>query len=50
LLSFDVKIIKRVKKGLEEILTLEETAKFLKIVLLGRGTSYKMARKGKAPS
>jgi len=31
LLPFDVKIIKRVKKGLEEILTLEETAKYLKI-------------------
>jgi len=37
-------------EGFGEIMLLAETTKYLKIVLLGRDTSYKMARKGKAPS
>jgi len=34
-------------KGFEEIMTLEETAKYLKI---GKSTLYKMAREGKIPA
>ena len=34
-------------KGFEEIMTLEETAKYLKI---GKSTFYKMAREGKIPA
>ena len=34
-------------EGFSEIMTLEETAKYLKI---GKSTLYKMARKGKIPA
>jgi len=34
-------------EGFGEIMTLEETAKYLKI---GKSTLYKMARKGKIPA
>ncbi len=34
-------------EGFEEIMTLEETAKYLKI---GKSTLYKMAREGKIPA
>ena len=35
------------KEGVSEIMTLEETAKYLKI---GKSTLYKMAREGKIPA
>jgi len=35
------------REGLGEIMTLEETAKYLKI---GKSTLYKMAREGKIPA
>ncbi|MDL1957206.1 MAG: helix-turn-helix domain-containing protein [Candidatus Desulfofervidus auxilii] len=35
------------KEGFSEIMTLEETARYLKI---GKSTLYKMARKGKIPA
>ena len=35
------------KEGFSEIMTLEETAKYLKI---GKSTLYKMAREGKIPA
>ena len=39
--------VKTMKEGFSEIMTLEETARYLKI---GKSTLYKMARKGKIPA
>ncbi len=38
------------KEGFSEIMTLEETAKYLKIAPICRDTLYKMAREGKIPA
>jgi len=43
----DPKGVKPVMEGFGEIMTLEETAKYLKI---GKSTLYKMARDGKIPA
>jgi excisionase family DNA binding protein len=43
----DIKGVKPMKEGFSEIMTLEETAKYLKI---GKSTLYKMAREGKIPA
>jgi len=39
--------VKTMMKGFSKIMTLEETAKYLKI---GKSTLYKMAREGKIPA
>jgi len=39
--------VKTMKEGFSEIMTLEETARYLKI---GKSTLYKMAREGKIPA
>ena len=39
--------VKSMREGFGEIMTLEETAKYLKI---GKSTLYKMAREGKIPA
>jgi len=39
-----------VMEDVEEIMTLEDTAKYLKIVTPWRDTLYKMAREGKIPA
>jgi excisionase family DNA binding protein len=43
----DTKGVKTMMEGFSEIMTLEETAKYLKI---GKSTLYKMAREGKIPA
>ena len=43
----DTKGVKTDMEGFSEIMTLEETAKYLKI---GKSTLYKMAREGKIPA
>ena len=43
----DTKGVKPMMEGFSEIMTLEETAKYLKI---GKSTLYKMAREGKIPA
>jgi len=43
----DTKGANPMMEGFGEIMTLEETAKYLKI---GKSTLYKMARKGKIPA
>ncbi len=42
-----LKGVKTMMEGFSEIMTLEETAKYLKI---GKSTLYKMAREGKIPA
>lgn len=39
--------VKTMREGFSEIMTLEETAKYLKI---GKSTLYKMAKEGKIPA